>query len=77
MIKFRKTTRTAIIFEQDGEMYEVESDTDVIAVLPRWLCNMIKRALRLGFILKLEVKAWKSNASFLNKLCYGYQMMGA
>jgi hypothetical protein len=74
MIRYRRTTRTAIILEGLGEMHELETDTDIMMVLPRWVCKAIRSALRLGFIIKLEIKVWRSNTSLLNKIAYGYQM---
>jgi hypothetical protein len=74
MIKYKRTTRTAIIFEDTGEMHDIQTETDVMMVLPKWACKGLRGLARLAYLAKLEIKVWKSNASLLNKVCYGYQM---
>lgn len=74
MIKFRRTTRTAIIFEDTGEIHNIETDVDVMIVLPSWAVKALRGAAQAAYLLKLEIKAWRSNASLLNKIAYGYQM---
>jgi hypothetical protein len=75
MIKYRRTTRTAIVFEDLGEMHETTSDTDIMLVLPRWACKLLSKAARLMYLAKLEFAVWRRpDVSLINKICYGFQM---
>lgn len=74
MIKLRRTTRTTLIFEDTGELHQIETDTDVTMVVPQWIVKALRGAARLSYLIKLEIKVWRSNASLINKVAYGYQM---
>ncbi len=78
MIKIRRSTKTVIVFEDLSEIHSHETDVDVMAVLPKWVCKAGAKALRAAFLLKKELEVWKSSQySLYDKVFHGFHMVAA